>query len=106
MNCKVIAIMNQKGGEGKTTTVRNLSYILSTYGKKVLTVDMDSQGNLTTNYNLLKKEIGTIVDVFKKEKSINEVIININENLDHIGNIISMQNLDYIMINRLVGLNY
>lgn len=90
MNCKIIAIMNQKGGEGKTTTVRNLSYILSTYGKKVLTVDMDSQGNLTTNYNLLKKEIGTIVDVFKKEKSINEVIININENLDHIGNNISM----------------
>ncbi|MGL5649010.1 MAG: ParA family protein, partial [Clostridium sp.] len=59
-------------------------------GKKVLTIDMDSQGNLTTNCDLLKRELETIVDVFKGEKEINEVIINIQKNLDHIPNNIKM----------------
>lgn len=90
MRTKVIAVINQKGGEGKTTTVRNLSYILAVKGKKVLTIDMDSQGNLTTNCDLLKRELETIVDVFKGEKEINEVIINIQKNLDHIPNNIKM----------------
>lgn len=90
MRTKVIAVINQKGGEGKTTTVRNLSYILAVKGKKVLTVDMDSQGNLTTNCNLLKREIQTIVDVFKGDKNIDDVIINIQKNLDHIPNNIKM----------------
>ena len=90
MRTKVIAVINQKGGEGKTTTVRNLSYILAVKGKKVLTIDMDSQGNLTTNCDLLKRELETIVDVFKGEKEINEVIINVQKNLDHIPNNIKM----------------
>lgn len=90
MRTKVIAVINQKGGEGKTTTVRNLSYILAVKGKKVLTIDMDSQGNLTTNCDLLKRKLETIVDVFKGEKEINEVIINIQKNLDHIPNNIKM----------------
>ena len=90
MRTKVIAVINQKGGEGKTTTVRNLSYILAVKGNKVLTIDMDSQGNLTSNCNLLKRELETIVDVFKGEKEINEVIINIQKNLDHIPNNIKM----------------
>lgn len=90
MRTRVIAVINQKGGEGKTTTVRNLSYILALMGKKILTIDMDSQGNLTTNCNLLKKELETIVDVFKGQKNINDVIINIQENLDHIPNNIKM----------------
>lgn len=90
MRTKVIAVINQKGGEGKTTTVRNLSYILAVKGKKVLTIDMDSQGNLTTNCHLLKRELETIVDVFKGEKEINEVIINVQKNLDHIPNNIKM----------------
>lgn len=87
---KIIAIMNQKGGEAKTTTVRNLSYILAQKKKKVLTIDMDAQGNLTTNSGILKREVNTIVDVFNGEKNINDIIINIDKNLDHIANNMSM----------------
>lgn len=49
---KIIVIGSQKGGVGKTTTTLNLAYSLREMGKKVLTVDFDSQANLTTCYGI------------------------------------------------------
>jgi len=64
---KVIAIANQKGGVGKTTTAVNLSSCLAFKGKKVLIIDIDPQGNTTSGLGIDKKSI---------EKSIYDVIIN------------------------------
>lgn len=81
---RIIAIANQKGGVGKTTTAINLSSCLAEKGKKVLAVDMDPQGNMTSGLGVDKNAIeDTIYDLIIGESTIKEVLKeNIMENLD------------------------
>lgn len=72
---RIIAIANQKGGVGKTTTSINLASALAEKGKKVLVIDTDPQGNTTSGFGIDKNEIDrTIYELMIGECSIDEVI--------------------------------
>lgn len=81
---RVIAIANQKGGVGKTTTAINLSACLADLGKKVLALDLDPQGNMTSGLGVDKDEIErSVYDLIIGNAGIEECICkNVLDNLD------------------------
>ena len=73
---EVIAVMNQKGGCGKTTTVVNTATSLAVMGKSVLVVDMDPQANATTSFGIDKNELeNTIYDAIMGDINIKKATI-------------------------------
>ena len=73
---RIIAIANQKGGVGKTTTSINLTASLAAKGKKVLLIDIDPQGNATSGFGLDKNELeNTIYELILGECSIQDCIV-------------------------------
>lgn len=80
---RIIAIANQKGGVGKSTTAINLSACLAEAGKKVLTIDMDPQGNTTSGLGVDKDNLeNTVYELILGECSANDCIIELSiENL-------------------------
>ena len=97
MDSKVISVINQKGGVGKTTTVINLAAGLSMKGKKILVIDLDPQGNATTGLGLSNTTTSdlTIYNVLNGNKKISEVIQSTNfENLNLITSNVDLSGLE------------
>jgi chromosome partitioning protein len=100
---KITAIVNQKGGVGKTTTALNLSYALSKAGKKVLLIDFDPQTNLTVALGYFEDEYINIENIMAaeiEEKEIKEnFIINVKDNLDLIPSSLELAGIEMSLVN-------
>lgn len=78
---RLFAVINQKGGVGKTTTVANLSYALAERGKQVTVIDLDPQGSLSASLGIDTRNMAGIDEVLMDETDISDVIQVARENL-------------------------
>lgn len=107
-NCKVIALTNQKGGVGKTTTAVNLGVCLSRQGKKVLLVDADAQANLTMSLGYPRPDdlpisLATIMQDIIDDKpfDVQKGILHHSEGVDLLPSNIELSGLEVRLINAI-----
>ena len=107
-NCKVIALTNQKGGVGKTTTAVNLGVCLSKQGKKVLLVDADAQANLTMSLGYPRPDdlpisLATIMQDIIDDKpfDVKKGILHHSEGVDLLPSNIELSGLEVRLINAI-----
>lgn len=100
---RIIAVANQKGGVGKTTTAINLSACLAECGKKILTIDTDPQGNTTSGVGVEKNELeNTIYELMLDQCTIRECLVKTEiENLDLIPSNVNLAGAEI----ELLGIN-
>ena len=115
---KIIAVVNQKGGVGKTTSVINLGAYIASLGRKVLIIDLDPQANATSGIGISKNEVKfSSYDLILGSKSINEVVLKtkyknleiLPSNSDLSGaevEMVSKLNREYLLKNVLENTNF
>jgi chromosome partitioning protein len=97
----IIAVVNQKGGVAKTTTTIHLGVALANLGKKVLLVDLDSQGHLAEGFGIVADKIEhEMSDVFEGSKSIKDIIMpNLRPNLDLAPSNVRLADMELTLVN-------
>jgi len=97
---KTIAITNQKGGVGKTTTAINLSAAMAELGKKILVIDTDPQGNMTSGFGVNKNEVeNTVYELMLGSCSTEEAIIkNVKPGIDMIASNVNLAAVEIELI--------
>lgn len=104
---KILAIINQKGGVGKSTTAVNLAAALGAMGKEVLLVDLDPQGNATSGYGIDKRALdGCVYNVLLGETPVEEVILScVAEGVDILPSTISLAGAEVELVNEMAREN-
>src|SRR5438874_3335595 len=97
----IIAVVNQKGGVAKTTTTIHLGVALAEMGKKILLVDLDSQGHLAEGFSIVADRIEhEMSDVFEGSKNIKDIIMpNIRPNLDLAPSNVRLADMELTLVN-------
>lgn len=112
---KIVAIVNQKGGVGKTTSAVNLTAALGDQHKKVLLVDIDPQGNATSGMGIKKKGISSTYDLLIGEAAVDDVLVHtkykhvdvLPSSIELAGaevEIVEMENRVQLLKNQLLGM--
>ena len=103
---KVMAIINQKGGVGKSTTAINLSAALGELGKQVLLVDLDPQGNSSSGLGIEKSQVHNCVyDVLLNDVAIEDVIIGCGRRLDLVPATINLAGAEVELVSEMAREN-
>ena len=96
----IFAVLNQKGGTGKTTTTVNLAAALASLGKKILLIDLDPQANLSYSFGLHSPATGTIADVLQTKQTL-QTILTQKENLSIAPSSVALADVEISLVSKI-----